>query len=160
MQTADKAQQAFSYSSIPTLYNAIPALEKLFATWEKQRDMPETERFKNALDAALQKVNEYYEKTSESDAHIMAMRIYFIVLCCEYKLTKFIPVLHPKRKMKYFKKNWSKALQKEVLSMAETIVCTKRIIISFLILTRVVIVVCKALRTYTPFWQCRNRPYF
>ena len=84
--------------------------------------MPEAEPFKNALNAALRKANEYYVKTSESDAHIMAMRIYVIVLCCDYILTKFIPVLHPKRKMKYFKKNWSTALQKEVLSMAETIV--------------------------------------
>jgi hypothetical protein len=76
VQTADKAQQAFSYSSIPTLSNAVPALEKLYATWEKQRDMPEAKPFKNALDAALKKVNEYYKKTSESDAHIMAMRMY------------------------------------------------------------------------------------
>ena len=75
MQTADKAQQAFSYSSIPTLSNAIPALEKLYTSWEKQRDLPEAEPFKNALEAALKKVNEYYVKTSESDAHIMAMRM-------------------------------------------------------------------------------------
>lgn len=77
MQTADKAQQAFSYSSIPTLCNAVPALEKLYATWEKQRSMPEARPFRNALDAGLAKVNEYYEKTSASDAHIIAMRIYF-----------------------------------------------------------------------------------
>ena len=80
MQTADKAQQAFSYSSIPTLFNAVPALEKLYATWEKQRSMPEARPFKNALDAGLKKVNEYYEKTSASDAHIMAMRIYIFFL--------------------------------------------------------------------------------
>lgn len=83
MQTADKAQQAFSYSSIPTLWNAVPALEKLYSTWEKQRGMPEAEPFINALNAGLKKVNEYYEKTSASDAHIMAMRMYFIVHCCK-----------------------------------------------------------------------------
>ena len=77
VQTADKAQQAFSYSSIPTLCSAVLALEKLYATWEKQRDMPEAEPFKVSLDAALKKVNDYYQKTSDSDAHIMAMRSCF-----------------------------------------------------------------------------------
>ena len=42
--------------------------------------MPEARPFKNALDAGLKKVNEYYEKTSASDAHIMAMRIYIFFL--------------------------------------------------------------------------------
>ena len=50
---------------------------------------------------------------------------------------KFNPVLHPKRKMKYFKKNWSEALQKEVISMAENIV-RPFILIFLLILTKVV----------------------
>ena len=50
---------------------------------------------------------------------------------------KFNPVLHPKCKMKYFKKNWSEALQKEVISMAENIV-RPFILIFLLILTKVV----------------------
>ena len=77
MQTADKPQQAFSYSSIPTLCNVVPAFKKLYATWEKQQSMPEARSFRNVLDAGLKKVNKYYEKTSESDVHIMAMCIYF-----------------------------------------------------------------------------------
>jgi hypothetical protein len=88
VQTADKAQQAFSYSSIPTLSNAIPALEKLYTTWEKQRVLPEAEPFKHALDAALKKVNEYYVKTSESDAHIMAMRMFLFYFCNTYRKLK------------------------------------------------------------------------
>jgi hypothetical protein len=72
-QTADKAQQAFSSVTVPTLCNAVPALEKLYATWEKQRALPEAKPFKSALDAAMAKVDEYYIKTAESDAHIMAM---------------------------------------------------------------------------------------
>jgi hypothetical protein len=72
-QTADKAQQAFSSATVPTLCNAVPALEKLYATWEKQRALPEAKPFKSALDAAMAKVDEYYIKTAESDAHIMAM---------------------------------------------------------------------------------------
>jgi hypothetical protein len=56
--------------------------------------------------------------------HILSQCVYiFIIFYCKYKLTKFIPVLHPKRKMRYFKKNWSEELQKEVVRMAETVVC-------------------------------------
>ena len=75
-QTAEKAQQAFSSSAIPTLCNAVPALEKLYMTWEKQRDQPESIPFQDAIDAAMTKINEYYEKSAESDAHIMAMSEY------------------------------------------------------------------------------------
>lgn len=37
-------------------------------------------------------------------------------------LSIYFIVLHPKRKMKYFKKNWSSELQLEVLALAEKIV--------------------------------------
>ena len=74
-QTADKAQQAFSSAIVPTLCNAVPALEKLYATWEKQHNLPEARSFKSALDAGMAKVDEYYKKTAESDVHIMAMRM-------------------------------------------------------------------------------------
>jgi len=57
------------------LYNTIPALEKMYSKWEKFRETPEAEPFRSALDAALAKVDEYYKKTAESDAHIMAMRM-------------------------------------------------------------------------------------
>ena len=35
-------------------------------------------------------------------------------------------VLHPQRKMKYFKKNWSADLQIDVAAMVENIVCSSR----------------------------------
>ena len=46
MQTADKAQQAFSYSSIPTLFNAVLALKKLYATWENSGACQKQDRLK------------------------------------------------------------------------------------------------------------------
>ena len=76
-QIADAAQQAFSSERLPTLYNTIPALEKMYSKWEKLRETPEAEPFRPALDVALAKVNEYYEKTAESDVHIMAMHMIF-----------------------------------------------------------------------------------
>ena len=53
----------------------VPALKKLYATWEKQHNLPEARSFKSALDAGMAKVDEYYKKTAESDVHIMAMRM-------------------------------------------------------------------------------------
>ena len=75
-QTAEKAQQAFSSSAVPTLCSAVPALEKLYLTWEKQQEHHESPPFQDAIDAAMAKVNEYYNKTTESDAHIMVMSEY------------------------------------------------------------------------------------
>ncbi|KAF8814624.1 hypothetical protein BYT27DRAFT_7081859, partial [Phlegmacium glaucopus] len=76
LATAEKAQQVFSSSTVPTLCNAVPALEKLYTTWEKQQEQPEAAPFQDAIDMAMEKINQYYEKTAESDAHIMAMREY------------------------------------------------------------------------------------
>lgn len=76
-QTADKAQQAFSSSTLPTLCNAVPALEKLYTTWESQRKEPTSVPFETAVTAGMEKINEYYVKTAESDSHIMAMREFF-----------------------------------------------------------------------------------
>jgi len=54
----------------------VPALEKLYTTWEKQKEQLEMASFRDAIAAAMRKVNEYYVKTAESDAHIMAMHEY------------------------------------------------------------------------------------
>ena len=78
-QTTDKAQQAFLSSAIPTLCNAVPALEKLYMTWEKQREEEEAAPFQEAIDTAIAKINEYYVKTAESDAHIMVMSEYYFI---------------------------------------------------------------------------------
>ncbi|KAI0244940.1 hypothetical protein BJV78DRAFT_1113700, partial [Lactifluus subvellereus] len=55
------------------------------------------------LEAACVKIDEYYEKTTESPAYIMAM------------------ILDPKEKMAYFKKHWSIDLQGEVMKCVEEV---------------------------------------
>jgi hypothetical protein len=45
----------------------------MYSKWEKLRETSEAKPFRAALDAALAKINEYYEKTADSDAHVMAM---------------------------------------------------------------------------------------
>lgn len=57
----------------PTLWSAIPAIENLHTAWSKKWQDPKYDVFHEALDTGLAKLEEYYEKTAESDAHIIAM---------------------------------------------------------------------------------------
>ena len=78
----------------------------------------------------MEKINEYYIKTAESDAHIMAMSEYQFYLFIYVLSNHIYIVLHPRRKMKYFKKNWSTDLQKDVANMVENIVCSESLTLS------------------------------
>ena len=73
IQHADDAQQAFSSASVPTLHNALPTLEKLHAAWQKASDKRRYSCFIRALEAGMAKLDTYYKRLAESDAHIMAM---------------------------------------------------------------------------------------
>jgi len=73
LQHADNAQQAFSSENVPTLHLGIPALEALYRAWSSRAERPKYELFAPALRAAYEKVDEYYEKTTESPAYIMSM---------------------------------------------------------------------------------------
>jgi hypothetical protein len=48
-------------------------LERLYAEWEKASSKACYERFKLALIAGMAKLNEYYQHSGASDAHIIAM---------------------------------------------------------------------------------------
>jgi hypothetical protein len=56
-----------------TLHLAIPALEQLHTMWSKRATTVKYARFWSALNEALEKVNEYYEKTSTSNVYTFAM---------------------------------------------------------------------------------------
>ena len=73
MQHTDNAQQAFSSEQTSTLHLAILALEALHRAWSAHIGRPKYEHFVPALDAASAKVDEYYEKTTDSPAYIMTM---------------------------------------------------------------------------------------
>jgi hypothetical protein len=77
LQHADDAQGAFSSASTPTLHNALPTLEKLHAAWEKAANKPRYLHFVRALTAGKDKLDTYYNRSAESDAHIMAMGEFF-----------------------------------------------------------------------------------
>jgi hypothetical protein len=72
-QHADNAQQAFSSEQVSTLHLGIPALEALHRAWSSRASRSKYARFSAALNAACDKIDDYYEKTTDSSAYIMAM---------------------------------------------------------------------------------------
>jgi hypothetical protein len=64
----------FTSASTPTLHNTLPpTLEKLHAAWEKASHKDHYSHFVPALDAGKAKLDTYYQRSAQSDAHIMAM---------------------------------------------------------------------------------------
>lgn len=57
-----------------TLHLAIPALEALHRAWTSRTENPRYEFFVPALKAAAEKIDEYYNKTGNSNAYNIAMR--------------------------------------------------------------------------------------
>ncbi|KAG1787134.1 uncharacterized protein HD556DRAFT_1247235, partial [Suillus plorans] len=100
---ADVAQQAFSSDRGSTLHLAIPALETLHKSWSSRAERPKYTRFARALKAAATKLDEYYERTTNSPAYIIAM------------------LLDPTAKIAYFKKHWPSNLLDDVLTCAENV---------------------------------------
>jgi hypothetical protein len=72
-QHGDNAQQAFSSEKATTLHLAIPALESLHKAWSTCAECPKYHQFATALGAAFTKIDEYYEKTTETLSYIIAM---------------------------------------------------------------------------------------
>jgi hypothetical protein len=79
--------------------------------------------FSDGLSAAMEKVEEYYDKTATSHAYT------FVMCACSSLLfnihgLNFVIVLDPEMKMSHFEKHWSKPLQDKVSESAEAIVCS------------------------------------
>jgi hypothetical protein len=77
LQHADNAQQAFSSDNVLTLHYAIPTLEALHQAWSSPADCTKFQPFASVLHAACKKIDEYYEKMTESPAYIMSMSMSF-----------------------------------------------------------------------------------
>jgi len=80
LQYADNCQQSFSSDAQPSLHTALPAIEELYTKWEQASAKERYSKFKDALTAAMEKLEEYYERTAASDAHIIAMGMLVILL--------------------------------------------------------------------------------
>ncbi|KIK15214.1 hypothetical protein PISMIDRAFT_115559 [Pisolithus microcarpus 441] len=92
---AKKAQHSFSMEQGPMLHTTLPALEALHKVGD----------FTAGLKASLNKISQYYDCTSSSDAHIMAM------------------LLNPAQKLHHIHTYWGEALLAQGLEHAEEIVC-------------------------------------
>ncbi|KAG6914574.1 hypothetical protein DXG01_016566 [Tephrocybe rancida] len=102
LMCAENAQQAFWTDQGLTLHLAIPALEVLHAAWSKCHDQSEYSDFFPALDAAIDKVTEHYDKTAESE-------VYTFVMCKNY----------PSKKAAHLHKYWWRELTERALMQAE-----------------------------------------
>jgi hypothetical protein len=60
-----------------TLQHALPSLAKMHTLWEKATAKPRYKSFVPALSAGMVKLDEYYQRSAESDAHILAMGTLF-----------------------------------------------------------------------------------
>ncbi|KZV88849.1 hypothetical protein EXIGLDRAFT_564748, partial [Exidia glandulosa HHB12029] len=66
---ADDTQIAFSAEKYPTLYFSSDRLLTLTSAWKKRRDDLSLSEFKDALDIALEKLEEYHDISSNSSGH-------------------------------------------------------------------------------------------
>jgi hypothetical protein len=62
------------------LHHALSALKKMYRCWEKSATKPCYQVFVPALTAGMMKLNEYYQHSAKSNAHIMAMDDVSLVL--------------------------------------------------------------------------------
>ncbi|KAJ3527051.1 hypothetical protein NMY22_g9922 [Coprinellus aureogranulatus] len=103
LKHADNAQHAFSSQTEPALSHALPALEVLHKTWKNLSEKAKYFRYHEALQAGLEKIATYYNKTSSVNAYNMSM------------------ILDPGLKTQYFAKNWGEALELETRKVTEDI---------------------------------------
>ncbi|KAF9225126.1 hypothetical protein BS17DRAFT_765765 [Gyrodon lividus] len=98
---ADHGQQSFSSGQESNLQHAFPALEALHRACNNHSESEWYEPFKDGLNAATEKLVEYYERTADSDTYTLVM------------------FLDPSQKDLYFKKYWGKELHAQVLKNVE-----------------------------------------
>jgi len=89
-QHADNAQDAFSSENVPTLHHAIPSLEALYRAWSSWAAHPKYQPFVATLNAACAKIDEYYEKTTQSPAYVLSMSMSLYCILCPHNVTDIL----------------------------------------------------------------------
>ncbi|KAG1789354.1 uncharacterized protein HD556DRAFT_1446970 [Suillus plorans] len=95
---------SFSSDKGSTLQLALPALKALHKAWMSHSESSKYEPFHTALNAAVEKICGYYERTADNDAYIMAM------------------LLDPSQKDSHIKHFWGKETHIDALREAERMV--------------------------------------
>ena len=73
VQKADAVQQAFSSDINPSLHLVLPALEALHSAWTDYSKNLKYGAFVGPLREGIEKIADYYDKTSFSDAFNFSM---------------------------------------------------------------------------------------
>ena len=104
----------------PTLHNMLPVIKKLYGTWQKASEKPCYSLFKPALQAAMAKLDEYYQRTAISDAHIITMGTSYIqFMSFWWDILPKDLVFDLRKKFEHFTKNWGNDLQAEVKDLVQ-----------------------------------------
>ncbi|CAK5280783.1 unnamed protein product [Mycena citricolor] len=103
LENADATQQAFLSDMGPCMHLVIPALEMLHRQWFRKCEKENYAEFKPALEQALEKLEGYYNKVTDSAVYIFSM------------------LLDPMQKSEYFSRHWDQELQREVRDASEEI---------------------------------------
>ncbi len=78
--------------------------------------------FADALQAATEKIADYYDKTGDTDAYVISM-CRFLMSASNSRSHYLIPSdLTPNMKGMYFKKNWDASLQRKAKTLMEKVV--------------------------------------
>ncbi|KAG6824192.1 hypothetical protein H0H87_012297, partial [Tephrocybe sp. NHM501043] len=94
-QDANNIQQVFSSEKLPTLWRALPALERLLSAWEKKKDDPHYALYAEALEAGIAKILKYYLMLDSKPAFVLAL------------------LLHPYFKLSYIEMAWGGEAEQE-----------------------------------------------
>jgi hypothetical protein len=76
-QDANRIQQLFSSETKPTLWRAVPAIERLQTAWESKRDDKKYVIYRNAINDGLAKLQKYYMRFDDKPAFVLALGTLF-----------------------------------------------------------------------------------
>jgi len=103
LQSPHTAQELLSGEKVPTLAMAIPAFEKLVASWiEKQKAIPMLSHY---IGVGIAKIQEYVEKGRASRIYALAMSKFLVT--SSFVLFTISSVIHPSYKLTWIQEHWS-----------------------------------------------------
>jgi len=70
---ANRIQQHFSSDKKPTLWRALPAIERLQTAWESKASDPKYNLYRDALSDGLKKLKKYYTCFDEKPAYVLSL---------------------------------------------------------------------------------------
>ena len=79
LQEPAEAQQTFSHVADPTIYHTLPVLEYLQEQWSSMVNVTRFASIAPTIQAGLDNLNKWYNKTEHTNAHIMYLSRYIFI---------------------------------------------------------------------------------